>query len=87
MTAWHTDIVVGGHGFGLKLYRGTYEGAKGWLLEVNFDAESPGARRAWGRFSRDLWMPWDTLRAAKKDIVKAIKRTRANWNKWHRQAY
>jgi hypothetical protein len=84
--SWHTDIVVDGRGMGLRLKRrkdGCYN------LIVKPDVLGHKTDQALTKFRKalDRQPPACTVAAAKAKVRKAVKATKARWNKWHREAY
>lgn len=83
-TTWHTDIVVGGQGIGIKIAP-----ARGGCHRAELMSDVPGAAstRARKRFKKAMGPPGCSAVDAKRQVERAVKATRARWNKWHREAY
>jgi hypothetical protein len=83
-TAWHTDIVVGGQGIGLKVAP-----SRGGCYRVELKPDAPGksASKAKARFGKAMGPKECSVSDVKGQVERAIKRTRARWNRWHREAY
>lgn len=83
-TAWHTDIVVKGKGFGLAVKQ-REDGE--FMLAVKPDMRSTkGAFKAFREALRKT-PGATTITEAKSKVEQAIKATRARWNRWHRESY
>lgn len=84
--AWHTDIVVGGSGIGLKI---SAPGRRGCAkLEMTADVPGPKARKAADRFMKAVQgQPSCTVPELKKAVSKAVSKTKSRWNRWHRESY
>lgn len=84
--AWHTDIVVDGQGMNLKLKPG-----RDGCYELVAMPDVPGrpARSALAKFKKAVARQPDvcTVSAAKANIERAIRSSKAKWNRWHREAY
>jgi hypothetical protein len=85
-TVWHTDIVVNGQGLGLKVAP-TRGGC--YRVELMPDTPGPAATRAKKKFMKVVDVQKDSCAAAgvKDKVERAIIKTRARWNKWHKEAY
>lgn len=82
---WHTDIVVGGQGIGLKISPPRNGCAK---LDMKLDVPGPKAKKAADRFMKAvLEQPSCSVPKLKKAVKKAVGKTKARWNKWHRESY
>jgi hypothetical protein len=83
--AWHTDIVVGGQGIGLKISPPRGGCAK---LELKPDAPGPKAKKATDRFMKAVReQPSCSVLQLKRAVGKAVRETNARWNEWHRETY
>lgn len=84
-TTWHTDIVVDGQGFGLLVRKW----GAAWIVEA--DPDQPGTKgsaRAWKKFMKALVTHWGlTKEEVMRNVERAVRATRASWNKWHKHAY
>jgi hypothetical protein len=85
-TVWHTDIVVDGRGIGLKV-----SPTRGGCYRLEMKADVPGktSDRAKNKFMKAMN---STAKACSPSSVKAgveraVRKTKARWNKWHREAY
>lgn len=82
---WHTDIVVGGNGIGLKISQPRNGCAK---LEMKLDVPGPRARKAADRFMKAVQeQPSCSVPKLKNAVGNAVLKTKARWNKWHRESY
>ena len=83
---WHTDIVVGGNGIGLKISPPRNNGCA--KLEMKLDVPGPRAKKAAARFMKAVKeQPSCSIPKLKKAVGKAVTKTKARWNKWHRESY
>lgn len=82
---WHTDIVVDGQGFNVRI-----EPEEGFWV-VYFTPDTPGseANEALSRFAEILGFEdeWEDLGEAKRAVENAVETTGARWNGWHKEAY
>lgn len=83
-TVWHTDIVVGGQGIGVKI-----EPSKKGCSVVRLMPDVPGkaASKAKKRFRKAMKPRGCSTTEAKRDVERAVRKTRARWNRWHKEAY
>lgn len=87
-TAWHTDIVVDGQGLGLKVAPPVRGGC--YRVELKPDAPGEAATRAKKKFLKAAeasGVCFAAAAGAKSSVERAVKKTGARWNKWHREAY
>ena len=85
-TVWHTDIVVSGQGMNVKIKpskKGCYR------VELMPDVPGASARKAYRKFQKALKKEPRACgaEAVKHQVQRAIKETRARWNKWHKESY
>lgn len=84
-TVWHTDIVVNGQGLGLKItpIRGCYH------LDLKADVPGKAATKARKRFIKAMESSGKTCSAGKvkAQVEHAVRKTKARWNRWHKEAY
>jgi hypothetical protein len=84
--AWHTDIVVAGQGIGLKISPSRHKGCA--KLEMKLDVPGPKAKKAAARFMKAVQeQPSCSALKLKKAVGNAVQKTKALWNKWHRESY
>jgi hypothetical protein len=83
---WHTDIVVSGQGMNLKVKSGK---TGCFALSVMPDVPGKPSRAAEKRFIQAYRAqpPVCQVTAVKRRTERAIKKTRARWNGWHKEAY
>jgi hypothetical protein len=88
-TTWHTDIVVGGQGIGVKIepsYRGSCA-----VLTLKPDVPGKKADRAVRKFrkavDKNAVGSLCSTRNTKNAVTRAVRKTKARWNRWHREAY
>jgi hypothetical protein len=84
---WHTDIVVNGQGLGLKI---SPERSGCYRIELKPDTPGPAAARAKKKFLKAANVSGACHRepgSLKKAAERGVKKTRARWNRWHRESY
>lgn len=83
---WHTDIVVDGRGIGLKV-----SPTRGGCYRLEMKADVPGKTtdRAKKKFMKAMGLTSTACSpsSVKAGVERAVKATRARWNRWHREAY
>lgn len=85
---WHTDIVVSGQGLGLKIS----PDRSGRCYRVELKPDSPGeaAERARKRFLKAAdarGVCFASASGAKDHVERGIIKSKARWNKWHKETY
>jgi hypothetical protein len=86
-TVWHTDIVVSGQGLGLKI---TPERNGCYRVELKPDSPGEAATRAKKRFLKAadaVGACFSSASGAKDRVERGIIKSKASWNKWHKEAY
>lgn len=86
-TVWHTDIVVNGQGLGLKI---SPERSGCYRVELKPDTPGDSANRAKKKFlkaAKAEGVCFTAASGAKNRVERAITKTKARWNKWHRESY
>ena len=86
-TVWHTDIVIDGQGLGLKV---SPERNGCYRIDLKPDVPGAAAKKAKEKFLKATGAAGACHRiptTLKKKVEKAVTKTRARWNKWHREAY
>jgi hypothetical protein len=83
---WHTDIVVDGRGIGLKVAptpRGCYR------LEMKSDVPGTLTDRAKKKFVKAMGLSSRACSAStvKAGVDRAVRATKARWNRWHHETY
>lgn len=87
-TAWHTDIVVSGQGMNLKLLE--HETSGKFKLAIMPDVSGQASLKALRKFReavRENRKDVSSMSEAKAHVARAVKKVRARWNGWHREAY
>lgn len=86
---WHTDIVVSGQGMNVKVVP-----RRGTCAKLSLMPDVPGkkADKAKRRFVKEVERAAWEIKACspedwKESVETAVKKTRARWNKWHRESY
>jgi hypothetical protein len=87
-TVWHTDIVIDGQGLGLKVA----SPSRGNCYRVELKPDTPGAaatraKRKFLKAAQAEGVCFVAASSAKGQVERAVKKTRARWNKWHKEAY
>lgn len=86
--AWHTDIVVDGQGIGVKVKPAQDDACS--VMTLDPDVPGKKADLAIRKFRKAV-VQTSPLRCetrnAKNAVVRAVKKTGARWNGWHREAY
>lgn len=87
-TVWHTDIVVRGHGMNIKVVappRG-----RCYRVEIMTDTSGADAARAKKEFLKSAQAEgvcFAKASGAKSSVERGVTRTKARWNRWHRESY
>jgi len=86
-TVWHTDIVVDGKGLGLKI-----SPQRSGCYRVDLKPDTPGsaatkAKKKFLRAAKAEGVCFSTAKAAKGGVERGIIKSKARWNKWHKEAY
>jgi len=86
-TVWHTDIVVSGQGLGLEVVP-----ERSGCFRVKLKPDTPGksAVRAQKRFLKAAdarGVCFSSASGAKDHVERGIIKSKARWNKWHRESY
>ncbi len=87
-TVWHTDIVVRGHGMNIKVVAPPRGGC--YRVEVMTDTSGAAAARAKKEFLKSAGagrVCFASASGAKGSVERGVARTKARWNKWHRESY
>jgi hypothetical protein len=85
-TVWHTDIVVEKQGMNVKIKpskKGCYR------VELMPDVQTKAARAAHKKFQKAMNKEPRACgaHAVKRQVQRAIKATKAIWNRWHKESY
>lgn len=86
--AWHTDIVIGGQGMNVKVSKPS----PGRCAVVSLKPDVPGSKseKVKKRFMREVsdFRPSPcSFVSAKHAVERAVRQTKARWNRWHHETY
>lgn len=86
-TVWHTDIVVNGQGLGLEVIP-----ERGHCYRVKLKSDTPGkasdrAKKKFLKAAEAGGVCFAAASGAKAHVERGIKKTKARWNKWHKETY